>query len=91
MNRDRTRQGTFILTKEPIFTVWEQHCIIWLCGQKVGDYRERINAEYLAQFTGDSFAQVIERALRIDPPSVISLRMTCSGHWKIFRKRTDVI
>lgn len=36
-------------------------------GQKVGDYRERINAEYLAQFTGDSFAQVIERALRIDP------------------------
>ena len=36
-------------------------------GQKVGDYRERINAEYLAQFTDDSFAQVIERALRIDP------------------------
>lgn len=36
-------------------------------GQKVGDYRERINAEYLAQFTADSFAQVIERALRIDP------------------------
>lgn len=36
-------------------------------GQKVGDYRERINAEYLAQFTGDSFAQAIERALRIDP------------------------
>lgn len=36
-------------------------------GQKVGDYREKINADYLAQFTGEAFAQVIERALRIDP------------------------
>lgn len=36
-------------------------------GRKVGDYREKIDAKYLSGFTGEAFAQVIERALRIDP------------------------
>lgn len=36
-------------------------------GEKVGDYRERIDTDSLSQVTGEAFAQVIERALRIDP------------------------
>lgn len=36
-------------------------------GQKVGDYRERIDTGLLSGVTGEAFAQVIEKALRVDP------------------------
>ena len=36
-------------------------------GGKVGDYRDKIDVQYLAGFTGEAFAWVIEKALRIDP------------------------
>lgn len=36
-------------------------------GEKAGDYRERIDTDALAQAAGEAFAQVIERAMRIDP------------------------
>ena len=36
-------------------------------GQKVGEYRERIDTGLLSGVTGEAFAQVIEKALRVDP------------------------
>lgn len=36
-------------------------------GQKVGDYRGRIDTGLLSGVTGEAFAQVIEKALRVDP------------------------
>lgn len=36
-------------------------------GQKVGDYRERIDTGLLSGVTGEAFAQIIEKALRVDP------------------------
>lgn len=36
-------------------------------GEKVGDYRDKIDVQYLAGFTGEAFAWVLEKALRIDP------------------------
>lgn len=36
-------------------------------GQKVGDYRERIDTGLLSGVTGEAFAQAIEKALRVDP------------------------
>lgn len=36
-------------------------------GQKVGDYRERIDTGLLSGVTGEAVAQVIEKALRVDP------------------------
>lgn len=36
-------------------------------GQKAGNYREKIDIRYLAGFTGETLAQVIEKAMRIDP------------------------
>ena len=45
-------------------------------GGKVGDYRDKIDVQYLAGFTGEAFAWVI---------------MRCSARWKIFRKGTEGI
>ena len=36
-------------------------------GQKVGDYRGRIDTGLLSGVTGEAFAQIIEKALRVDP------------------------
>lgn len=36
-------------------------------GGKIGDYRDKIDVQYLSGFTGEAFAWVIEKALQIDP------------------------
>ncbi len=36
-------------------------------GQKLGDYREKINKKLLIQCTGEAFAEVIGKATKIDP------------------------
>lgn len=36
-------------------------------GRRLGDCREKVDVDYLAGITGDAFARVIEKALRIDP------------------------